>query len=169
MNISRRMSVAGTVAAAVLLGGSAYAYFTSSATGTAATTVGTASTWAVTGSGGTGSPAATGGPMYPGVGTMTVTYAAKNPAGGGTQHLNAAAVTVSADGSGNVLDTNAANAPKVGCLASWFTVGNGGAPAPVDVASGSSVDGSATVQMTNAAVSQDLCQGVKPQVTISVS
>src|SRR4051794_34262566 len=81
MNISRRTSVAGAVTAVVLVGGSAYAYFTSSSTGTAATSVGTASTWLVTGTGGTGSPAASAGSMYPGVGTLTVTYAAKNPTG----------------------------------------------------------------------------------------
>jgi hypothetical protein len=168
MNISRRTSVVGAVAAVVLVGGSAYAYFTSSSTGTAATTVGSASSWLITGSGGTGSPSASAGAMYPGVGTLTVSYAAKNPTGGGTQHLNSAAVTVSNDGSGNILDTNNSNAPKVGCLASWFTVNNGGAAPAADVAPGSSVDGSATVSMTNAAVSQDSCQGVKPQVTITV-
>lgn len=163
-----RAVLAGAAALLLAGGGTAYAYFTSQGTNTASTTVGSASPWNVTGTNGLGSPSTSTGVMLPGSGTLTVSYAAVNPSSG-NQYLNSAVVTVSKDANGDVLNTAASNAPVPGCAAAWFTVSNTGAPAPQDVAGGTYVNGTAAVSMSNPNVSQNACQGVSPQVTITVS
>ena len=164
----RRAVLAGASVLLLVGGGTAYGYFTSQGTNTASTTVGSVSPWTVTGPTGSGNPTTSTGVMLPGSGTLTVSYAALNPSNG-NQYLNSAVVTISADTNGNVLNTAAANAPVTGCLASWFTVSNTGAPAPQNVAGGAHVAGSATVSMSKPNVSQNACQGVSPQVTITVN
>ncbi|HZU73851.1 MAG TPA: hypothetical protein VE990_13865 [Acidimicrobiales bacterium] len=99
---------------------------------------------------------------------MSVSYGVKN-VGGGTQKLTSVVVSVTANSSGYVLDTASGNAAVTGCLASWFSVDNTGAPTAQEVTAGSVVTGTAAVTMTDVNASQDSCQGVSPQVTISVS
>lgn len=155
------------IGAAVLIGVGggafgAYAYFTSGGTGTGNATVGTASDFEIEADPPTG-PA-----LLPGAGTQTLNYTVTN-VGDGQQQLTSVVVTVSDDGSGNVLNTAAANAAVPGCLVSWFTVDNTGAPAATTLASGAAATGSATLTMPNAAVNQDPCQGVSPQLTITAT
>jgi|SRR5581483_11769074 len=157
----------------LILGGAAaaFAYFTS--TGTANGTgdaVGSASNWSVTNVVATGT-------LYPGVGTSTLTYKITNP-GSGHQAINSVTVTVPADGSGNALDSS--GTAISGCLASWFSVGSSSYLAsngttvvtlasPYDLAGSGFITGSTAVTMTNAAVSQDPCQGKTFRYTVTVA
>jgi hypothetical protein len=147
---------------AVVAGVVGYAYFTGEGTGTGSAEVGTASPWDVT-------DITTAGPaLLPNSGTQTVSYTITN-ASDGQQSLNAVEVTLADDG-GNVLNSEAEDAPVEGCLVSWFVVDNTGAPTtPASLAGGASVTGSATVTMSDPGVNQNACQGVSPQIIVTAS
>jgi hypothetical protein len=82
--------------------------------------------------------------------------------------LNTTTAALTASGA-DVVTGAGAGTPVVGCLTSWFVVTNT-PPTATDLAGGASLTGgSLTVTMNNAAVSQDVCQGVLPQITISAS
>lgn len=158
--ISRKRGAAALVVIAVLaVAGGAYAYFTSSGSGNGAATVGSASNFTVT------PQTATGGPLLPGAGSETINYTVTNPSSAGHQNLSATTASVAADGSGNVIQGGTAVS---GCKASWFSAANSG-PAAADLAPGGTATGSVVVTMTDAAVSQDSCQGVSPQILITAS
>lgn len=151
------IAVLGSIAALALAGG-AYAYFTSSGTGTVTATVGSAASFTVT----FGTP--TGGPLYPGSGTQNIPYTVTNPSGGGAQNLTTTTTAIASSGA----DVTSAGAPVAGCLASWFTATNT-APASGTLAPGGTAGGSVAVTMQNVGVSQNACQGVAPDVTVSAS
>jgi hypothetical protein len=162
--LKRKRVLAGLgVVAMLVVAGSAFAYFTSTGSGTGSATVGSASNWTVT-------PAtATGGPLYPGSGSMVIDYTVTN-ASSGHQDLTATSSTVASSG-GNVTQ---AGVPVTGCLAAWFTATNTPPTTPgalpQDLAGGASETGGyVTVTMTDAAANQNVCQGVKPDITISAS
>lgn len=153
-----------TVSVAVVVGViggtiAAYAYFTSQGSGSGAASVGTATPWTVSG------VSTTGGPLKPASGTETIGYTVTNSSSG-QQKLNAVTVSVVNDGSGNVLNSASGDAAVAGCLVSWFSVDNSGAPSAANLAGGGSVTGSATVTMTDSGTSQDACQGVSPKLNV---
>lgn len=162
--LKRKRLLAGLgVVAMLALAGSAFAYFTSTGTGTGSATVGSPSNWTVT------PAAATGGPLYPGAGSMQINYTVTN-ASTGHQQL-AATTAVVADSGGNVTQ---AGVPVTGCLSSWFTATNTPPTTPgalpQDLAGGASATGGfVTVTMSDAAANQNVCQGVKPDITIGAS
>jgi hypothetical protein len=161
--MNKRVVVIG-LALGLTLGaaGAAFAYFTSTGTGNGVVTTGSASTWTVVAS------TATGGPLYPGTGTMVVPFTVTNP-GAGNQALTTETFVV-ASSSGNVT-TGVSNTPVVGCLATWYTL-TPGTVSPVNdttIAPAGTATDSVSVIMTNAAVSQNVCQGVTPNITLNVT
>jgi hypothetical protein len=161
MKLRTKIAVGATLGAAVLAGGGAlaFAYFTSTGSGTGNGVVGSASNWSVT------AAAPTGGPLLPGSGTETITYTVKNVSNG-HQELNGTTAAVTTDGTG-ILDTISGHYVDT-CLASWFTVTNT-SPAAADLANNGTANGSLTITMGDAAANQNACQGLSPQVTISAS
>jgi len=169
MSMKRFMNkkvVAIGLAAGMTLGaaGAAFAYFTSTGSGSGSVTTGSASQWTVA------AGTTTGTTLYPGTGSQTVPFTITN-AGSGDQALTSETFTVAADGSGNV-ETTAGNTSSAvpGCLASWYSL-TPGAVAPVNgtsiVPAGTATD-SVAVTLTNASVSQNNCQGVSPAITLTV-
>ena len=166
----KKKAAAVVVVGVAVLGASlaAYAYFTSTGSGTGKADVGSATSWTV-------GNASTTGTMYPGAGTATLTYRVTNP-GTGRQAVTGVSVTVAASG-GNIIDDTTGNA-VAGCTASWFSAaastfkasdGTTTVVAPVDLAGGDYITGTSAVTMSNVASSQDACQGHSPRLTISAS
>jgi hypothetical protein len=156
----KRVALPLGLVAALVVAGVAFAYFTSTGTGTGTAAVGSATTWTVT------PAAATGGPLYPGSGSQTISYTVTNPSTG-HQALTGTTAVVATSG----LNVTHAGVAVPGCLASWFTAVNT-APAslPQDLAAGgTSTAGSVVVTMTDAAVAQNACAGISPDITISAS
>ena len=156
-----RILVAGGVAAIVFGGGgAAFAYFTSSGSGTGSATVGTAGTWGV-------SQTNTTGTITPGSGTSTLTFSVKNN-GTGDQSFATATATVNADSSGNI---TVGGTSVSGCLASWFTASITNDPGlSTSIAGGASTPVTVSVSMpSNATTNQDACQGKSPDVTLAVN
>lgn len=159
---TKKRAVAALCLIALLaVAGGAYAYFTSTGTGTGNATVGSSSPFTVT----TGGP--TGGPLYPGSGTETITIDVHN-ASSGNQNVSSVAASLTQDSNGDVYDTNTSTY-VTGCQASWFTVTPSQTGLPDDVAGGGDYNGSATITMQDVNSSQDACQGVAPQVTVNAS
>jgi hypothetical protein len=156
----KRVGVAVGLIAALVLAAGALAYFTSTGSGTGSASVGSAGAWTVNVS------PATGGPLYPGSGSQSIAYTVTN-SGSGQQSLAGTTAVVKSSG-GNVTQAGTA---VPGCLASWFTATNT-APAslPQDLAgSATSTGGSVAVSMQDSGTSQNPCQGVSPDITISAS
>lgn len=111
----------------------AYAYFSSTGTGTGSAAVGSSSTIQLS-----GSPVAS---LYPGGADAPVTVSIHNP-GGGNQQVNTVSGSVATNG---------------GCLGSWFAVDsvayNG------VVAAGATVTTGTNVRMLESNTNQDACQG----------
>lgn len=138
-------AVVASAAVIVLAGGTAFAYFTSTGSGTGAGTTGTSSLFTVTGG------AVTGEALTPGSPSQTVAFTVTNP-GTGSQNLSSVVASI-ADAGGAAWTT------VVGCSAADYAVGT---PVVVygQLAPGASVTGSVTVTMNNLSTSQDACQGV---------
>lgn len=163
-----RVVAALSVVVVLALAGGAFAYFTSTGSGTGSATVGSASNFTVTPS------AATGGPLYPAAGTTNIAYTVTN-ASSGAQELNGTSAAVASDASGgaNSGDVLQGGTTVPGCLAAWFTATNHSptTPAPpTDLAAdASATGGSVDVTMQDSGSNQDACQGVKPDITISAN
>jgi hypothetical protein len=155
--LKKKRVLVGLTVAMLAVAGAAFAFFTTTGTGTGQATVGTAGQWKVT-------PSAATGTMYPGAGESTIEYTVENT-GKGHQHLAGTSTEVVNDGSGNVESHGVSVA---GCLASWFSTKNT-SPAAADLASGASETGTVVVTMEDAAVSQDACKEVTPDIKISAS
>jgi VCBS repeat-containing protein len=153
LKCKRAAVVVGSVAA-LALAASAFAFFTTTGTGIGTASVGSATAFTV--SFGT----ATGGPLFPGSGIQRLPYTIANP-GGGAEQLTTTTATV-ASSSGNVTSTGT---PVPGCLAAWFTAANT-APATASLDPGASTTGSVAVTMQDSGTSQNLCQGVTPDITV---
>ena len=137
----KRHIALGAVVAVLAAAGGAFAYFSSTGTGSATATVGSSQALTVN-----GTPS---GSLYPG-GSTTVNFSATNPSTGheylATIHL--ASVSV---------DSSHASA---GCSASWFTMPDVSASQDIPGGgSGTTVTASGTLSMTNTATNQDACQG----------
>jgi hypothetical protein len=158
--IGKKRGIAALCVAAVLaLAGGAYAYFTSTGSGTGSASVGSATSFTVT------AATATGGPLYPGSGSQTISYTVTN-AGSGAENLSATSASVASSGA-NITDHGVAVA---GCLASWFTATDSPPTLPQDLAGGAtSTAGSVTVTMSDSGTSQNACEGASPDITISAS
>jgi hypothetical protein len=155
----RRVAIVGITGALVLGGaGAAFAYFTSSGSGTGQATVGSATQWTVT----AGAPSGT---MLPGSGTTTIVYTIQN-ASTGNQKDEGDSVVMATSGS----DVTSHGVDVPGCLASWFTptIGTDNATG-VDFTPSQQETVTVSVAMTDAAANQDACEGVTPDVTLSVS
>jgi hypothetical protein len=136
----KRKIALGAVVAVLAAAGGAFAYFSSTGTGSATATVGSSQALTVN-----GTPS---GSLYPGAST-TVNFTAANPSAGheylATIHL--ASVSV---------DSSHASA---GCTASWFTMPDVSANQDIPAGSGTTVTATGTLSMTNTATNQDSCQG----------
>ncbi|HWF49162.1 MAG TPA: hypothetical protein VG294_00845 [Solirubrobacteraceae bacterium] len=168
--VLRRKRVAVPLAAVLALGiaAAAFAYFTSTGSGTGAATVGSASAWTVT------AGAATGGPLYPGSGTQTISYTVTNPSSGVQSLAGTSAAVASYTGTAipaDAGDVTHNGVPVAGCLASWFTAANTApTPLPQNLAgSATSTAGSVAVTMQDSGTSQNVCQGATPDITVSAS
>jgi hypothetical protein len=160
------IAIAVITAALVLAGGrAAYAYFTSSGSGTGAASVGSAgaSDWGVTEDTGE----STIGAIYPGSGNDQIVFSVEND-GSGDQQFSTATATVDHDDSGNI---ETADGPVTGCLASWFDAAVTNDPRiNTDVNSGGSVQVTVKVTMpSDATDDQNACEGASPEVTLSIS
>jgi hypothetical protein len=157
----RRIAVVSATAVAVLgVAGVAFAYFTTTGSGTGQAAVGSAASWSVT----AGPPSGT---LYPGLGPATINFTVKNT-GSGNQAVTAANATLGTDGSGNITQNN--GSPVPGCLTTWFTVPSVTTTLPTaSVAPGSTTTIAVSLQLNDAAVSQNACEGTNPDVTLHIT
>ena len=156
--ISLALIIAGT--------GTALAYFTLTSSGTGYVQDDPPPTFSVV------LTAPTGGELAPGNGVIdsigfTVTNSTSTD-----QTINGETWTLTTDSNGGIYDT-LTNQFVDGCQASWFSVdgGDGGVQLPHTVTPGASLDnGGMTVTMpADPGVNQDACQGLDPQVSVSIS
>jgi hypothetical protein len=159
----RRIAIAAAAAAVVLAGGSAaYAYFTSTGSGTGNATVGTAGTWEVT----PGTPS--GGPLYPGSGSETIQFTVKNT-GSGDEEFSSALPSVPVYDSTTDAETSA-GADILNCTASWFDATVTSDPdLNTEVGAGDSVSVVVTVTLSDSGTDQDACENAAPAVSLSIS
>lgn len=155
----KRIAAALGVLVALAMAVGAYAYFTSSGSGSGNATVGSSSNYTVT------VDAATGGPLYPGSGTTNLAYHVKN-AGQGQQQVSSITAALKANVAGDVYNTTT-SAYVDGCKAYWFTVTNHPGTLPDNLAANANHNGDADLVLTDSNTNQDVCQGVKPQLTVS--
>jgi hypothetical protein len=160
----KRVAIIGAVTAVTLVGGgTAFAYWTSSGTGSGSATVGSAVNWTV-------EQATSTGTMYPGHGSSVVTFTATNESSG-FQQLGSDDVVATVDAvSGNITVGSPATV-ITGCLATWF-VPTVGLPDPAwdtNVDAGDPVSIPVNVTMTNESVNQNACQGKAPNLTLSIT
>jgi hypothetical protein len=160
--MKKRVIATLTVLAVLVSAVSAYAYWTTTGSGSGSATVGTTSPWAVT----VGTP--TGGALTPGGPTDTVSYSVKNNSTG-NQKFNQVVISVAnSDGS--------AWTAVPGCSASDFSINGAAAGAPAtdasqafDLAAGASASGAFTIQMVDSATNQNACKGVTVPLYVSAS
>jgi len=159
--------VAIGLAAGITLGaaGAAFAYFTSSGTGTAQGAVGTASTWSVAQTGESGT-------IYPGSGQDVLTFTVTNNSAGAqaieTGHLSAAIVNDGATPPN--IEQN--GTPLVGCQSGWFNVVSVGAPSVgygQSIAHNGTTTVAVTVSLSDSGTNQDACELATPDVSLSVT
>ncbi len=156
----RWIAIVGITAVLVLAsGGAAYAYFTSTGSGSGSANVGSAGTWTVT----AGSPSGT---IYPGSGNSVITFEIQNSGSGDEQYSTASATIASSGG-----DVTVAGVPVSGCLASWFSATVTSDPhIGEDVGAGNTVQANVKVTMpSDSSDNQDPCEGVSPDVNLSIS
>jgi hypothetical protein len=169
VNIKRFMSkkvVAIGLAAGITLGlgGAAFAYFTAPGSGNAAAAVGDTGTWGIV----QNNPAT--GMMYPGAGSSTITYTITN-LGSGNQALESNDLVASVYSEPNSGDVESNGSDVANCLATWFTpvVGTPTTAYGTSIAPKASESVNVTVTMSDAGVSQDVCEGVSPMVSLAAS
>jgi hypothetical protein len=138
----KKKMIAGAAAGALVLGiaGGAFAYFTSTGSGSGNASVGSSTNWTVVVTSDTSNA------LLPGTGSETLSYTITN-AGTGAQALNSVTATVADSGS---------------CLGSWFTA-LASAPTPAvhtSIGSGGTATGTVTVTMQDSGGNQDACQGI---------
>jgi hypothetical protein len=174
MKLRTKIAVGTALGAAVLAGGGlAFAYFTSTGTGTGSAVVGSATNWTV---GESGTP--TGGPLYPdasvgGANIQTDSYTVTN-AGHGSQNLTSVVISV-ANSNGSAWSSQA-NGSLPACTAADFSVGGLTAGNPWtdsslagDFTSGQSKTGTVTIEMIDSGKNQNNCQGVTVPLYFSAS
>lgn len=148
MRKTQKVAIVGGTVAALMSGGIAYAYWTSTGSGTGSATTGTSSPWVVTVANVNLADLTPNGP------SDTVGFTVKNT-NSGVQNL--ASTVASVTGTSNV-----------GCTAADFNVS---ATTIVygSVPSGSTVPGTFTVQLKDTGVNQDACKGVTVTLKVDAS
>jgi hypothetical protein len=152
--ISKKGVIFG-LSAGVALGvtGAAFAYFSSTGSGTGSASVGTSTTWGVS------VTTATGGPLLPGgTSTESQNYVITNNSAG-TQGITGVTATVANSGAGNA------------CLGAWFTA-TPSTPSTglvTSIAPGGTATGTITITMQDTGTNQDACKSVTPVVTLNVT
>ena len=161
--LKKKIAAVGLAAGVSLgVGGAAFAYFTSTGSGTGAATVGNAAAWTPV-----SATLLNGGVMYPGVSSSDETFTVSiTNSGHGYQNLNKFVISVAkADGTtwtGPVTAFPLEN----GCSASDFALGGQAAAGSytvspnADVAPGTAYTTTVTVHMLDTGVPQDNCQGL---------
>ncbi|AUI51900.1 hypothetical protein [Arthrobacter crystallopoietes] len=153
---AHKKRVAITTAALVAIGGgAAFAYWTSTGSGTGSATTGTTVPFTVT------STTATGGPLTPGGPSQVVEFEVTNPSTG-VQRLQNVIVTV-ADEDG-ILWTDAG-----GCSYKDYFVSDAVFTAGDVAPNGGKVTGTVTIKMNNLATNQDACKGLAVPLHFSAS
>jgi hypothetical protein len=142
----KRATAVALTAVLVLIGGLAFAYWTSSGEGTGHGTTGSSTDLEVT------SPGPIGLALTPGGPSQSIPFTVANP-GTGTQDLTSVTVVV-ADENGETWVSD-----PVGCTAADYTLGT-----PVitydQIPGGGSISGTVTLTMNNLDSSQDACKGL---------
>ncbi len=149
-----------SVVAVLAIAGGAFAYFTSSGSGTGQASVGSSTAFTVNASSDTSNS------LYPGSGSETLTYTVHNPSSGAQNLTSTSASVASLNG-----DVTQGGTEVTGCKASWFSaVNTAPTPLPQDLAGGtSSSQGSVLVTMSDSGTNQNACEGAKPDITVSAS
>jgi hypothetical protein len=156
MRLSKKLAIAAvSTVATVGIATSAFAYWTTTGTGSGSAKAGDATNWAVS------SDPATGNALSPGGPTDTVAYHVTNN-GSGHQKLQAVSVAVkNSDGT--------TWSSVSGCSSADFAVNIVGFTA-TDLGPGQTYDGSATIQMVNnTSASQDGCKNATVPLYFSAS
>jgi hypothetical protein len=143
----KKIAVVSTVAVLGLGGGIAYAFFTSTGSGTGNASVGSATNWTVAVASDTSHA------LYPGTGSESLGYTITN-AGTGNQQLSTVTASVADSGS---------------CLGSWFTATPTSPASPVTLAHNGTYTGTVTVSLNESGTDQNACQGISPVVTVSAA
>jgi uncharacterized repeat protein (TIGR01451 family) len=131
----------------------AFAYFTSTGTGTGSATVGTSTTWAVT------TDAATGGVLTPGgLSLDTIAYHVKNNNAGQQNLANVAVKVALADGTAWTSGTCSKNDFSISGAVAGATFNDTAQAA--NLAPGATATGSVTLKMVDTGLNQDDCKGV---------
>jgi hypothetical protein len=152
---NRKIAVVAVVAGLVLCGGgAAFAYWTSTGSGSGQATTGESTDFVVT------SSAATGGPLTPGGPSQTVAFTVANPSTG-AQTLEDVTITVA-----NANGTEWVLVP--GCTFADYVIG---VPTIVYgvIAGGADVDGTVTITMLETGEDQNACQDAIVPLYISAS
>jgi hypothetical protein len=134
----RRKIAVLALLALLAIGGSAYAYFTTTGSGTGSATVGTASAVTLHGTVATA--------LYPGT-SSTVNFTVDNPSSG-SQHVQ----TIH-------LVSVAADSGHSGCVVADFTMPDVTANQTFATGTAQTVTQTGTLSMANTGISQDACQG----------
>ncbi|WP_369374131.1 hypothetical protein AB1046_08095 [Promicromonospora sp. Populi] len=154
-NRGKKRAVIILTAAFTLTGaGVAFAYWTSTGTGTGAATTGESVAFEITSEPGEGE-------LAPGGAGQTVDFTVSNP-GEGTQNLTEVTVEIAEEG-------GEAWEPTDECLAADYTAEVTTGPPAGEIAPGDSVDGTVTVTLDNTAVNQDDCQGQDVPLLLTAS
>jgi hypothetical protein len=145
MSRGRKRIIIAFVAMFTLAGaGVAFAYWTSTGSGTGAATTGVSTAFTITSQ----APVGT---ITPGGAGQTVAFTVTNPSGT-AQYLTSVAVTLATTGGTPWV-------PPAGCLIADYTATVTTAVPVGDIAAGASVNGVATVTLANTGVNQNACQG----------
>jgi hypothetical protein len=153
--VTRRTTViVATATTLVVVGGLAYAYWSSTGVGSGSATTGTSTAFVVASSPPTGAALTPGGP------TQSVAFSVTNPSSGSQTLANVAITVANADGT--------AWDAVPGCSALDYTVG---VPAITygQIAPAAAANGTVTIGMNNLGTNQDACQGVAVPLYIVAS
>jgi hypothetical protein len=158
---TKKIVVVGLAAALTLgIAGTAFAYFTATATNTNAyVTVGSPG-WSINVSSYSTAP------LYPGGAGADVYFSVTNTTGG-QEYLSSVTVAPTTNGAGAVYDLNGTGFVN-SCAASWFTGSYVSGPAAGEYGAGAILYYHYQVTMSDSG-NQDSCQGLAPQLTITVS
>jgi hypothetical protein len=152
--LRKKRVVVGLSVAMLAVAGAAFAYFSSSGSGTGSATVGKSTAFTVE------VKAPTGGPLYPNSGVENLAYTVTNPSAG-NQNLASTSAKVVDDGLGNIKSGGVA---VPGCLSKDFTAKN--TSVSKNLAGSESINSSVEVTMQDSGANQDECQGKSPEVTV---
>jgi hypothetical protein len=157
----RIVATVGTAALVAAMATAAFAYFTSTGTGSGYATVGTQG-WSVS------NVSTSGGPLFPNSGSENVNYSLTNT-GDASQTPTSLVVTVNTDGGGGIYNLNTSTWND-SCLAGWFSVTNDlNGYVGVSIGAGATVSDYSTITLVDSGGNQNACQGVAPALTITAN